>query len=64
MEDFEVGGTTLLNWTIRVRAHSEGEALEAAQRIAAWVEISSSLATVHGTQHRIVSCRVTEPDRE
>jgi hypothetical protein len=47
MEDFEVDGTTLLSWTIRVRAHNERDALDEAQRIATWVEISSSLATVH-----------------
>jgi hypothetical protein len=63
MEDFEVDGTTLLNWTIRVQAHNEGDALEEAQRIAAWVEISSSLARVHGAQHRIASCRVIDPER-
>jgi hypothetical protein len=34
MEDFEVDGTTLLNWTMRVQAHNEREALDEAQGIA------------------------------
>jgi hypothetical protein len=64
MEDFEVDGTTLLSWTMRVRAHNERDALDEAQRIATWVEIPSSLATVHGGQYEIAHCRVTDPENE
>jgi hypothetical protein len=49
---------------MRVQAHDEREALEEAQRIATPVEISSSLATVRAAQHRIVRCRVTDPENE
>lgn len=64
MEDFEVEGTTLLSWTMRIRAQNEREAVEEAQRIATWVEISSSMATVNGTHVRIVRCRVTDSAAE
>lgn len=64
MEAFEVDGTTLLSWTMRIHAQNEREALEEAQHIATRVEISSSLATVHGAQHRIVRCRVTDSENE
>jgi hypothetical protein len=60
MEGYEIEGTTLLSWTIRVQARNEGEATEEAQRIAAWVEMSSSLATLHGRQHRIVRSRLID----
>ena len=48
MENFEVNGTTLIDWTMRVQAPNEREALEKAQRIATRVDMSSSLATVNG----------------
>jgi hypothetical protein len=64
MENFEVDGTTPNDWTMRVQAHNEREALEEAQRIATPVEISSGLATVRAAQHRIVRCRVTDPENE
>jgi hypothetical protein len=54
MERFEVEGTSLLSWTIRVQAHNEREAVEEAERIARWVDVPSSLATVNAAQHRIV----------
>jgi hypothetical protein len=59
MEDYEIDETTLLGWTVRVQAHNEAEASEKAQRIASWIDIWSSLATVDGAQHRIAGCRVT-----
>ena len=44
MAEFEVEGTTFLNWNIRVQAHNEGEAREEAQRIAGRIDVPSSLA--------------------
>ena len=64
MEQFEVDGTTLLSWTIRVQAHNEGEALEEAQRVAHGIDISSSLATLNLAQHRIARCRLADPVSE
>ena len=43
MERFEVAGSTLVYWTMRVEAHDEREAAEEAQKIAGWVEIPSKL---------------------
>jgi hypothetical protein len=63
MGRFEIEGTTLLSWTLRVKARSEGEALEEAQRVATWIDISSSLVTVNGVQHRIALGRVADPIR-
>lgn len=64
MEDFEFNGTTLIDWTMRVQAPNEREALEEAQRIATRVDMSSSLATVNGAHLRIVRCRVTDSAAE
>ena len=60
METFEVEGTTLVSWTIRVQAYNEGESLEEAQRIAGWLDLSSSIATINGAQHRIVRSRLND----
>jgi hypothetical protein len=60
VETFDVEGTTLLSWTIRVQGHDGGEAMDEAQRIAGWVEIASSLATVNGKHFRIVRCRPSD----
>jgi hypothetical protein len=54
MEHFNVDGTTLLSWTIQVQALNEREAVEEAERIAAWIELPSSMATVSAAQHHIV----------
>jgi hypothetical protein len=64
MEDFEVDGTTLVDWTMRVQAHNEGEALEEAQRIATRVDMWSRLATVNLAHPRVVRCRVTDSAAE
>jgi len=64
METFEVEGTTLVSWTICVQAHNEGEALDEAQRIAGWIDLSSSLATINLAQHRIVRSRVKDSAAE
>jgi hypothetical protein len=61
MEHFDVDGTTLLRWTIKVQAPNEREAQEEAQRIAGWVDIPSSMATFQATEHRIAGCRLTDP---
>lgn len=53
MAEFEVEGTTFLNWKIRVQAHNEGEAREEAQRIAGRIDVPSSLATLDVAQHFI-----------
>jgi hypothetical protein len=61
MGRFEIEGTTLLSWTLRVEARSESEALEEAQRAASWIDLPSSPVTVSGAQHRIALCRVADP---
>jgi hypothetical protein len=54
MERFDVEGTSLVSWTIRLHAHDEREAVEEAERIAGRIGMRSSLATVNAAQHRIV----------
>lgn len=61
---FEIEGATMVNWTFRVRAHTEHDALEEAQRIATWIDVSSSLAEVKEAQHRIARCRLIDPENE
>jgi hypothetical protein len=60
METFEVEGTTLVSWTVRVQAHNESESLEEAQRVVGWIDLSSTLATIRCAHHRIVRSRVTD----
>jgi len=60
METFEVEGTTLVTWTVRVQAHNESESLEEAQRVVDRIDLSSPLATIDCAQHRIVRSRVTD----
>ena len=57
MERFEVAGSTLVYWTMRVEAHDEREAAEEAQKIAGWVEIPSSCAELGTRQHRVLNAR-------
>ena len=37
---------------------------EEAQRIATWIDVSSSLAEVKEAQHRIARCRVIDPEND
>jgi hypothetical protein len=60
MAEFEVVGTTFLNWRIRIQAHNEGEAREEAQRIAGGIGIPSSLVSLDVAQHFIRSSRATD----
>ena len=60
MEMFEVEGTTLVSWTVRVHAHNERESLEEAQRVVGRIDLTSTLATINCAQHRIVHSRVTD----
>jgi hypothetical protein len=53
LEQFEVEGTSLVSWTIRVQAHNEREAVERAERIAGWIDLPYSVVTVKAAQHRI-----------
>jgi hypothetical protein len=64
MVDFEVEGTTLLSWAIRVQAHTERDALQEAERIAGWIDFPPNLAAVRKPQHRIAGCRVIDPENE
>jgi hypothetical protein len=57
MERFEVAGSTLVYWTMRVEAHDEREAAEEAQKIAGWVEIPSSCAELGTRQHCVFECQ-------
>ena len=54
MERFEVEGTSLVSWTIRVQAHDEREAVKEAERIAGRIDLRSRLATVDAAEHRVV----------
>ncbi len=64
MEHFCVDGTTLLSWTIQVPAYNEVEAREEAQRILGWIDLPSSLATLHRAEHRVAGCRLSDPESE
>ncbi len=63
MENFEVEGTSLVSWTVRVKARDAREAVEQAERIAGWIELPSSLVTLKAAQHRIVSWGEADPER-
>jgi hypothetical protein len=57
MERFEVTGSTLVYWTMRVEAHDEREAAMEAQRIAGCVEIPSSCTELGTRQHCVFECQ-------
>ena len=57
MERFEVAGSTLVYWTMRIEAHDGREAAEEAQKIAGWVEIPSSCAELGMRQHCVFECQ-------
>jgi alcohol dehydrogenase class IV len=55
LKQFAVEGTSLVSWTIRVKAEDEREAVEKAECIAGWIDMPAGVATVHAAEHRVVS---------
>jgi hypothetical protein len=57
MEDFEVDGATLLGL---VQAQNAVDTLDEAERIISWIDMSPSVAST--AQHRMVRCRLVDPE--
>lgn len=60
MEDFEVDGTTLPGFSVRVQAQNAVDTLDEAERIISWIDMSPSVAST--AQHRMTRCRLFDPE--
>jgi hypothetical protein len=62
MEHFDLDGTILTDWSLRVEAPNEYEALEEAERIISWIDMSPSVAST--AQHRMSRFHLTDPEND
>jgi hypothetical protein len=61
MEYFDLDGTAL-GWELRLQAQNEYEAVEEAERIISWLDMSPSVGST--AQHRMARFHLTDPEND
>ena len=62
MEHFDFDGMAEPVWSVRVHAHNEREALEEAERMISWLDMSPSVGST--AQHGTARGHVSDPEND